>query len=146
MIVVTNISQVILSEIEKLKSLGDADKVTRSVAFDTIALVSDRVQQQGKKANGELIQSFYSKDYSKKRSSNGLQTSFVDLTFTGDMMVDFLPMQDNLGNWGAGFISDRNAQKARWNEERFGTIFELTNQETDIVEKAIQENIDKILR
>lgn len=128
-----------------LEMLADPDLVTRSAAFDTVAMISDRVQQQGNKANGTKIQSFYSTSYGKKRASKGLQTSFVDLTFTGDMMVDFLPMQDSSGNWGAGFISERNAQKARWNEERFGTIFELSNDELVVIESAIQENVDKIL-
>jgi hypothetical protein len=144
MILITNISDVVKIEISRLRDLANPDLVTRSAAFDTVALISDRVQQEGKKSDNSAIQSFYSAGYAKKRAKNGLQTGFVDLTFTGDMLNDFLPVQEN-GDWGVGFIGDRNADKARWNEERFGTIFELSQSELKLIELAILNNINKIL-
>lgn len=144
MIIITNISDVVKNEISRLKDLANPDLITRSAAFDTVAIISDRVQQEGKKSDNSQIKSFYSKGYEAKRKKNGLQTSFVDLTFTGDMINDFLPVFDG-GDWVAGFVGQRNADKARWNEERFGTIFELSQNELKLIEQAILNNVNKIL-
>lgn len=140
-----NISEVIAKNISRLKDLGDTDKTTRILAFDTVALVSDRIQQRGEKTDGTPIQTSYSNSYARKRDARGLQTNFVDLTFTGDMIADFLPVKVG-ADWGAGFISDGSAQKAEYNERRFGEVFKVSENELNILEKSLKEIIKGLIK
>lgn len=141
----SNLQDVIQDLIIKIDNLGDSDKVLRQAAFDADALISDRIQQDGLKANETPIQSFYSVGYAKKRSKGGLQSRFVDLTFSGDMMGDFVPAPI-INGWVIGFRSQKNADKAEFNEQRFGKIFELSNSEKEIIIQGINETISDILR
>lgn len=142
--ITTNISQIITKNTKRLESLKDPDKTTRILAFDTVALVSDRVQQDGKKSDGTLIQSGYSSNYSKRRSNKGLQTSFVDLTFTGDMFADFLPVMVGK-DWGAGFVGKKSADVAEYNERRFGKIFTPTESELKTLRTSFGVIVKKLL-
>lgn len=145
MIIVSNISDAIKNDIAKIKSLKDPDKTTRILAFDTVAIVSDRIQQKGLKSDGTLIQGKYSGGYSNKRENKGLQTNYVDLTFSGDMMADFLPVQDG-PIWGAGFTGKKNADVAEYNERRFGKIFDLTKEEEKVIENSFNAIVKKLLK
>ncbi len=128
-----------------LTSLKDADKLFRQAAFDSVALISDRVQQDGLKTNETPIKSFYSLAYGKKRRKEGLQTQYVDLTFDGDMMDDFTAAQSG-NEYHAGFRSEKQGQKADWNEQRFGTIFNLSGKETKTVVGGILNKVDDTFR
>lgn len=142
--IISNIDQVTQNLVLKLDSLLDADKVTRQAALDAVAIISNRVQNDGLKTDGSPIQSSYSDGYGKRRSKKGLQTEFVDLTFTGDMMDSLLPFQNN-GDWVVGFNSAKQAQKAEWNEIRFGKVFDLSGNEIDTIQKGINERVGKII-
>lgn len=141
----SNLASVIQNLSFKITSLEDADKLFRTAAFDSVALISDRVQQDGLKTNDTPIKSFYSAGYGKKRRKAGLQTQFIDLTFSGDMMGDFIPATI-IGGWAAGFRGEKASQKADWNEERFGTIFNLSTDELNVVTKGINDYINAALR
>lgn len=148
----SNLSSVIQNLSFKINSLEDADKLFRTAAFDSVALISDRVQQSGLKTNETPIRShawtsksFYSKEYAKTRKRKGLQTQFVDLTFSGDMMGEFIPAPI-IGGWAAGFRTQKQGDKADFNEQRFGTIFNLSSDELNIVTKGINDYINATLR
>jgi len=141
----SNLSSVIQDLSFKITSLEDADKLFRVAAFDSVALISDRVQQDGLKTNETPIKSFYSVGYAKKRKKKGLQTQFIDLTFSGDMMGDFVPAPI-IGGWAAGFRGGKSSEKADWNEDRFGTIFNLSTDELNVVTKGINDYINAALR
>lgn len=141
----SNLNQVINNIKDKLTILGDADVVIRTSAVDTVALISDRVQQRGLKTDGSRIKSFYSYGYGLKRRKKGLQTKFIDLTFTGDMLADYTVVPDGNDSFVAGFRSDKSARKAEWNEERFGTIFQASKDELDTLKKAVFETVGRLL-
>ncbi len=141
----SNLNEVLASLGVKLNTLGDADKVLRTAAVDTVALISDRVQQDGLKTNGTPIKSFYSAGYGAKRRKLGFQTQYVDLTFTGDMMADYTVVPDGQDSFVAGFRSEKSAQKAEYNEQRFGTVFEASKNELDILKESVIESVNKIL-
>lgn len=141
----SNLAEVVQSINIKIDSLSNADKLLRQAAFDTVALVTDRVQQDGLKANNTPIKSFYSVAYGKKRRRKGLQTQYVDLTFTGDMLDDFLPAP--LGNvFVVGFKSEKQGQIASFNEERYGLVFNLSSTESGTVIKGILNKINDTLK
>lgn len=142
--IITNMDQVTKATLAQLDSLLDADKVTRQAALDSVAIISSRVQNDGLKTDGSPIQSSYSDGYAKRRGKKGLQTEFVDLTFMGDMMDSLLPFQNN-GDWVVGFNSSKQAQKAEWNEIRFGKVFDLSGNEIEVIKKGIEERVGNIL-
>jgi hypothetical protein len=128
-----------------LKDLSDPDKTTRILSFDTVALVSNRIQQRGEKTDGSQIQNGYSSKYSKKRQSKGRQTDFVDLTFTGDMMADFLPVQIG-SDWGVGFVGKKSGDIAEYNERRFGVIFSVSDNERNLLSKSYEDIVKNIIK
>lgn len=141
----SNLSDVVKSIEIKIDSLSNADKILRQAAFDTVALVTDRVQQDGLKANNSPIQSFYSAKYGQRRRRKGLQTQYVDLTFSGDMLDDFLPAP--LGNeFVVGFKSEKQGHIAAFNEQRFGVVFNLSSSESDVIIKGILNKINDTLK
>jgi hypothetical protein len=141
----SNLGAVANNLISRLGSLQDADKVLRTAALDTVALISDRIQQKGLKTDGTLIKSVYSVGYAAKRAKKGYQTNFVDLTFTGDMLADYTAVPDGTDSYVAGFRSEKSAQKAEFNEDRFGTVFQASNEEVDILIQGVNESINKIV-
>lgn len=148
----SNIQEVINSQLNKLDQLIEADKVLRQAAFDTVALVSDRVQQQGALTDGQkMITSSpkkfgsYSKKYGQKRSNKGLQTEIIDQTYSGDMMGDLLPEPEDKTSYVVGFRGEKSSATAQYNEERFGTIFQLSSSELSVVNGIVKDSINEIL-
>lgn len=148
----SNIEQIINIQLKTLDQLADADKVLREAAFNTVAIISHRVQQEGKAINGEQIKSTskkkynaYSYGYGKKRNKEGYQTEKIDLTFSGDMMGDFLPAPEDKTSYVVGFRGKTASDKADWNERRFGKIFELSKAESDLIGGIISKKVNEIL-
>jgi len=129
-----------------LKTLTD-DRIYRTACFDSIALISNRIQQKGQKSDESKIgNGTYSKQYAKKRDKNGRQTRYVDLTFTGEM-IDGLSFEKTSDNeYSVGFSSQKSAEKAEWNEARFGIVFELSDNELDLVKSSIEDNLNEAIR
>lgn len=55
-----------------------------TVGLDGKALIQQRVQEKGQNSNGGKTPD-YSTLYAEKRKKKGLQTSYMDATFTGEM-------------------------------------------------------------
>jgi hypothetical protein len=86
----------------------------------------------------------YSKMHAMERRAQGLQTDYVDLTMSGDMMASFKVLSTDSSESEIGFDSDTQALKAIWNERTFMTdIFNPTDEEAkealDFLEKEIEQ-------
>lgn len=139
-------------QLKTFEQLASADKVLREAAFDTVVIISDRVQQQGKKTDGGLIKSKASKktgEYSfyhgKQRQKKGFTTEIIDLTFSGDMMGDFVPVPDGPTSYLVGFRGNKSSEVAEFNEQRFGVIFQLSPSELSFIMNKINTKINEIL-
>lgn len=155
------------------------DRVLRRAFFDSIALISNRIQQRGQKTDGsqigkysqktlnfKAITSSFSKIGNKRqiksrlkshgdisefygyddfRKALGRQVQFIDLTLTGEM-IDGLTLIKQGKDWVIGFISKSSADKAQWNEARFGTVFHLSEEEINLVISALENSIDEAIR
>lgn len=141
----SNLSEVVQAIETKLNGLGNAEKLLRQAALDSTVLISDRVQQDGLKTNDSPIQSYYSYKYGRKRSKKGFQIRYVDLTFSGDMLGEFIPAPSG-NDFVVGFKSEDQGKIAEYNEERFGLIFNLTSSETDTVIKGILNRVNDTLK
>ena len=123
------------------------DKLLRNVAQTALVVLQDRVftDQGGRKTDGTPIGT-YTPQYLKFRAKEYKKTNRqINLNATGDMFrrLDIYPDGESYTvGWGN---SDFDAQKARWNEERFGTIFQLSEDEIkDYIQPTVNEFIAKL--
>lgn len=149
--ITSNITDQIKLAIKDKISQVNPEKIAREAALDAVALISDRVQQRGEKVNGEKITTparqttgAYSKYYGIKRQKAGRQTDYIDLTFSDDMMADFITSPVD-GGAEVGFKGQSSSDKSEWNEARFGELFSLSDKETDQIGEIVNNRINGIL-
>lgn len=129
------------------QALGDVERITRTGVLDLYAQVSERVQNQGRATDGSLIGGgTYSKGHARARRKQGRQTSYIDLTLSGDMLDrGFIVGPTPSGGWGLGWLNQLEADKASRLEEYFGDIFKPSKAEKDqafgYILQAIQNEI-----
>lgn len=128
---------------KRLVSSLQEGEFLRAAAFDSVALISNRIQQRGELTDGGKIGGGeYSESYAQVRAQAGRQTGFIDLTFTGDMLdrsFTVLPFDDG---WGAGFTNAIEFEKMEFNEDRFGLFIHLSDEEISTVNNGINQSID----
>ncbi len=138
----------VLTAIETLDTVA-TEKALRVAGHDAAVLVADRVQQKGNSVSGKMrtkskyADGVYSKGHKKARSKANLQTGFVDLTFSGDMMRSWQLIGSDSKTADVGFISDSEGQKAEYLEDYYGSIFELRKDEQEIVHETFDNEIEK---
>jgi hypothetical protein len=129
------------SELRDILSRITDDRIFRTACLDSIALISQRIQNVGARTNGNPIGN-YSPGYSKYRRKHGRQTSHIDITFTGET-IDSLDFEKTSSNeYSIGFSNKSAADKAEWNEARFGDLFSLSEGEINLVGMGIENNVN----
>jgi len=87
----------------------------------------------GEVANKRQRKAFGSSDsfgsYKEFRQSLGRQVAYMDLTLTGDMWAAWRPVPISNTAYGVTFTSTEQNKIAGYLEERFGPIFELSEEE-----------------
>lgn len=83
--------------------------------------------------------------YKQFRSTLGLNSSFVDVTLTGEMMNNFAPVPVNAESWGLGFTNEEMARRSDYVEQKYGTIFELTDDEETLVGKIVDDKLTQLI-
>lgn len=119
----------------------EIEKQLRTIALNTVAMLKNRIQNDGEKTDGSKIKTkakkktgAYSQVYGKKRQKSGYQTQIIDLTVTGDLMDRGLTAAPTgVNEWSVGFTNDIEGDKADYLEQYFGTIFHLSEEEIKIV-------------
>lgn len=88
----------------------------------------------------------YSYYYGKKREALGFQADHIDLTVTGVLMDGLQVGPDGTGGYVVGFTSQRSSDLADYNEERFGTIFQMSTKEVDTIFGEVIDEVNAIIR
>jgi hypothetical protein len=122
----------------KIKS--DKNSVAAHKNFKTGKIFSKRKRT----TNRVLLSTPYSEEYAETRISKGLEVDKIDLTFSGDMMGDFVVAPDGKTGYVIGFRGQLSSDKADWNERRFGTIFQLSTTEANLVQSIVTKKINEI--
>jgi hypothetical protein len=134
---------IVLDQLEIVK-----DKLLRNVAQTALVVLQDRVftDQGGRKTDGTPIGT-YTPEYLRFRAKNyGKTNRQINLNATSQMFQDLDIVPDG-ENYSVGFKNSFNADKARWNEERFGTIFQLSEDEIkDYIQPTVNEFIAKLFK
>jgi hypothetical protein len=130
---------------KRLLSLTDREALLRPVAFDLLALMTDRIHDQGKAADGSQIGE-YSNSYLKLREkSNRGSDKKIVVSFTRQLENDWSVIATEKG-YGIGFKNPFNKQKAQWVEDQKGKkIFKTTAEEKQQVILSIREQVKKLL-
>jgi len=166
----TSTHQFMLAQLANLKDLTNVNKVLRKAAIESADAVQSRIQQKGLKSNDSPIGKYSNKNYqsafgkaeafgSKKRLKKvtgnegykelrqklGLQTNYIDFTFSGDMWKSWkvIPIDDT--SLGVAFTASEQGDIAGYLESRFGDCFILSEQEFKQVMQTINIEILKII-
>lgn len=135
----------------RLLTLREADTLLRLIAEGMLGETRDRIHERGEKANGDKMGTYSEKylELRKKPTSQGGTNDSdpnIRLFFTGQMQNDYkiVPLSDT--EYGLGFSNQLNADKADWAEDRFGKIYELTDQEMQGVRDIVSEYIKELFK
>jgi hypothetical protein len=134
----------------KIENLGAIERaVGRRVerlkpAFtDAVSVEKERIKtrtQSGLDVSGKTFPR-YSKKWAKVRKAEGLQTSYVDLTFSGDMFealrVAFKSNATSITGVIA-FAGSKQAEKAMENEMLGRSFFGLSKEQIEIIKTKIR--------
>lgn len=101
--------------------------------------------------------------YEEWRRANGLQTSFVDLTYSGKMfreknssyqgiteyaLINIIERYRTSGEFSTtiGALDKETEDKLRWNKERFGDFLAVTEPEKAVLEKLFETRLRGLYR
>ncbi|HRG02021.1 MAG TPA: hypothetical protein PKZ75_12965 [Bacteroidia bacterium] len=124
------------------------EKALRLAGLDAVVLVADRIQQKGNSVSGRMTtkskkpDGVYSKGHKKTRDKRNLQTSHVDLTFSGDLMRNWQLLSSDTKSAEIGFMNDSESDKAGYLEDYYGQIFALTKDEENAVIETFNSEIE----
>ena len=98
---------------------------------------------KGKKKNGQPYKSMYlPQGYKQLRSVQGLETTFVDLQYTGDLFTDFSKLKIVNDSVVAGVSREINKKKISGLSKRFGnSLFKHTKDEREFFTKEAQKRL-----
>jgi hypothetical protein len=133
--------------------LKKIDKASRIAGETMLAESSQRIFNNagGKDSKGKLFGT-YNEQYQKQRIKNkNKNIEAINMIFTGDMQKQYIFGVDSRGNYCLGFnaLPNNNSkkpnapQKAEYLEKRFGSFFELTDQEVQQYSKIFTNEFTK---
>lgn len=151
--------------ISQLNKMIINDSAGIAAVNSVLAQQKKRIFQQGKSASGAKIGSYsttpisiskknqarntgktyFPGGYRQYKSLTGKGSNTVNLRNTDQMMMDLGTTVVGKGEYGIGFNNQFNADKAEWNEEKYGKdIFSTTTQEDNTFMRVYEFEIGKI--
>jgi hypothetical protein len=146
--IVSNLEQVIKRLEGKLKFINGEDtnlpgNVITEIAKTIYKNTIQRIFINGLSTNHRKIGK-YAKSYKKLRAKKGLQTTFVDLTFTGHLKTTY-QLKKKGSSYIIGFTDPGSVRIAGYMEQKFKCkIFALTDKDVTAAEKIIQNWVKKV--
>lgn len=142
----TNIRVVSASLIKKIETLRNPKPLLREVAFDVLAMMDERIHEDGKAADGSQIGEYnsnYLRLRQKKYKLSGNKKIIVVLT--RELRQNWGVIATT-GGWGIGFTNPNNAQKLAWVEEQKNKkIGALTKSEREYAIDKLKKLVDREL-
>lgn len=131
---------------QNLEQLKNKEYLLRPVAIEVIPLMTERIHQDGRAADGAQIGT-YSASYlglrQRKYKRDASNKVIVSLTRQLENNWSVIATQNG---YGIGFLNPFNLQKARWVEEaKNKKIFNLTKDETRYAVDRINELVKNAL-
>lgn len=135
----------------KLALIANPETLLRPIAFDLVALMTERIHDQGMGSDGSPIKDGgYSEPYLKYRQEkhNRSANPLVILSLTRQLENDWSVVAIQ-GGYGIGFKNTFNYQKAQWMSDLFAKggnnnrIFSLSAKERSYAQKRFKELISE---
>ena len=150
--------QELVLRLEAVSRLFKRDKsnVLLQAMIELEETMKERIFEKGINSGGRKIGK-YGQSWPPIRKAKGLQTKYVDLKFSGDLMDSFVADKDEKDSVALGFSDDFNYEKALYQEGLQGkkkgfnsmNIFTPRNVEIrqmqKIAIKEIEDEIEKII-
>ena len=125
------------------KKVAD-NQVVSQAATDLLEDMKYRIFVAGEGSDQSKIGRYLSQEYIAQRQRRNLQTSYVDLTYTGRLYNSITQKQTSTG---VDIIVINNQEELVKNiENRYGRIFTQTKEEQDQLTKTIADKITKLLK
>ena len=143
-----SISEQISVKLQKMASPQAVDSLVRGIAEGLLGEIKTRIHEEGKNAKGGQIGT-YSYQYLLRRQKppfNRTSDRKVILSLTGQMENDFKVIGLGNSSYGLGFSNSFNADKAEWNEERYGKIYATTPDEKKLIHAEINDWIARTFK
>ena len=136
-----NATSAVLDRVQQEGRKSDGSSLPPYDSGRTISMASPIGKKFGEIATKKQAKAFGDRasfsSYKEFRQKLGLQTAYMDLTLTGDMFLSWMPVPISNTAYGVAFTKAEQAKIAGYLEERFGAIFELSNEELDQSLKTI---------
>ncbi len=134
----------ILDKLKAATTPSSVDTLLRTIASAMLGETRERIHEQGLNAKASQIGK-YALSYLKVRVKKYNRTADrkVILSLTGQMENDWKVIAVQ-GGYGLGFSNSFNADKAKWAQERFGTIYQLTPEEQKQVQLIINGWLNRL--
>lgn len=151
--------------IRQINSMINAKNAGIAAVNSVLAAQKKRIFVDGKASDGSKIgtysttpasiskknqarntgKTYFKGGYRQYKSLIGKGSSFVNLRNTDQMQMDLSTQTIGVNEFGIGFNNDFNADKMKWNEERFNKeISNTTNKEDNLFVKVFEFEINKI--
>lgn len=120
---------------------------------DVVVVVTHRIRQEGKDADGAILDTRakkrvgrYSSSHAKTRLARGRQVERKDLTFTGEMLLNYNLTEQEPRRVGTGFLSERSHEIAGYLEDyQRQEIFIPSEEEENEILADAMERIEKLI-
>jgi hypothetical protein len=142
----SNIPFIVGSILAKFAAIENPETVTRYVAANMMGVIRDRIHEDGKNSNGAMIGEYSSK-YMKLRQSKYNRTADrkVIASLTRQLENSYT-LKGQQKSYTIEVFGEENAKKIEWLEERYGNIWQLTEEERKIAIELAAEQADKIFK
>ncbi len=135
----------VLKGIEKdLRKIQNTEPVIRDIAVSLVADNTRRIHNEGENVAGGLIGT-YAPSTKRIRAKKGRQTSFVDLSFTGQLSKDLVaePVQ---GGWVVGFVNPSGRQPTSGEihtllEKKYGEVWGISPSAQAVIKRILTKKI-----
>ena len=143
--VVSNIPMMIAGMMKKFTELQNPETVSRAVAVALQPEIRNRIHVEGKNSQGGEIGT-YDNTYLKLRQTkyNRTSDSAVVASLTR-MLEDSYTAQATEKGYTIGFTSPGSAEKVKHLEEKYGTIWALTDGESEMVKLVAEDTATQLL-
>lgn len=123
-----------------------AERVVRAGAQGILPDLRTRIHVDGQDASGDAIGEYSEEYLDIREAANRGRDTAVILSLTRQMENDLSAFPTDVG-WAIGYQNAFNANKARFNEERYGkVIFALSVEEEDRSVQIMNEEVEIMIK
>ena len=119
-------------------------KIMQSLGENALGMIRRRILDTGKNAEGGSFTPDYTAKYKKYKQQTGKYKGFVDFSFTNRMWSNVQLRQATQDSVTIGAVAQENRDKMKHNQDKRGTILDLTENEINKLIEAYERDLVKM--